>query len=50
MRGADVIASGREPREPRERTRRAPGLVWLLAGVLAAALAARDRAPVGQGL
>jgi hypothetical protein len=38
-RDADVIASGREPREPRERTRRAPGLAWLLAGVLAAALA-----------
>ena len=35
-RDADVIASGREPRE---RTRRAPGLAWLLAGVLAAALA-----------
>lgn len=34
---ADVIASGREPRE---RTRRAPGLAWLLAGVLAVALAA----------
>jgi hypothetical protein len=35
-RDADVIASGREPRE---RARRAPGLAWLLAGVLAAALA-----------
>jgi hypothetical protein len=37
-RDADVIASGREPRDRRERTRRAPGLAWLLAGVLAAAL------------
>ena len=36
---ADVIASGREPREPRERTRRVPGPAWLIAGVLAAALA-----------
>lgn len=33
---ADVIASGREPRE---RTRHAPGLAWLLVGALAAALA-----------
>lgn len=35
-RDADVIASGREPRE---RTRHAPGPAWLLAGALAAALA-----------
>jgi hypothetical protein len=35
-RDADVIASGREPRE---RTRDAPGAAWLLAGALAAALA-----------
>jgi len=38
-RDADVIASGREPREPGERARRAPGLAWLLAGALAVALA-----------
>ncbi len=35
-RDADVIASGREPRE---RARHAPDLAWLLAGALAAALA-----------
>ena len=38
-RDADVIASGREPREPGERAGRAPGLAWLLAGTLAVALA-----------
>jgi len=43
---ADVIASGREPREPRERARRAPGLAWLLAAALATALAVAVAAAV----
>jgi hypothetical protein len=38
VRDVDVIASGRGPREPPERTWRAPGLAWLPAGVLAAAV------------
>ena len=45
-RDADVIASGREPREPGERARRAPGLAWLLAGALAVALAVAVTAAV----
>jgi hypothetical protein len=45
-RDADVIASGREPREPGERARRALGLAWLLAGVLAVALAVAVTAAV----
>jgi hypothetical protein len=42
-RDADVIASGREPRE---RARRTPGLPWLLAGALAVALAVAVAAAV----
>ena len=45
-RDADVIASGREPREPGEGARRAPGLAWLLAGTLAVALAVAVTAAV----
>ena len=45
-RDADVIASGREPREPGERAGRAPGLAWLLAGTLAVALAVAVTAAV----
>ena len=45
-RDADVIASGREPREPGERARRALGLAWLLAGALAVALAVAVTAAV----
>ncbi|HEX5302646.1 MAG TPA: hypothetical protein VFW50_37200 [Streptosporangiaceae bacterium] len=48
-RDADVIASGREPREPGERARRAPGLAWLLAGALAVALAVAVTAAVRYG-
>jgi len=45
-RDADVIASGRQPREPGERARRAPGLAWLLAAALAVALAVAVTAAV----
>ena len=45
-RDADVIASGREPREPGERARRTSGLPWLLAGALAVALAVAVAAAV----
>jgi hypothetical protein len=45
-RDADVITSGREPREPGERARRTAGLPWLLAGTLAVALAVAVTAAV----
>ena len=45
-RDADVITSGREPREPGECPRHPVGLPWLLAGALAVALAVAVTAAV----